>query len=575
VATTNTTLTEDDAGAREKALTLLVMSPPFETSSHVLPRSGTVTLGRSSKCSIRIDDPAASREHARLHIEAERLSIEDLGSANGTRVRDVAIGANERTPLLPGEAVGIGGTVVIVLPDRTASGSRSLWSHVYFGARVEEECARAAQSNGSLGLARLRFTAEPIKVVAPLLRALAAGQGIAQYGPKDFEVLFVDGTEDEASSLMGRLVHDLRLDGLDVRTSMAWFPRDGRSFDALIAAANSRLKATVVPVASLPEPAGMRRVHEMATKVASSQINVLIQGETGAGKDVLARLIHQKSPRAQKPFLPLNCAGLPETLLESELFGHAKGTFTGATTSKIGLLAAADGGTVFLDEIGDMPLSIQARLLRVIEDRQIRPVGSLQSIEVNVRFLSATNKDLEEAVAKREFRQDLLFRLNGLSLYIPPLRQRRDEIPVLANTFLNGACREMGRAPVPSLSDEAMDSLLRHSWSGNIRELKNVIERALVLCEGPVILPEHLELRAGLAERMAERPTLASGRVLPELTDPVKRAERQRILDALEACASNQTRAAQMLNMPRRTFVSKLEYYKIPRPQKDSARDRA
>jgi DNA-binding NtrC family response regulator len=411
-----------------------------------------------------------------------------------------------------------------------------------------------------------------MKVLPVLARSLTGELGVAQYGPKDYEILFVGKDERDVEALMSRLLSAFRSEGLDVGSSIAWYPRAGRTFDALMANANALLRTTSAraePVAT--DSAGMRRVHEMAKRVANSQLNVLIRGETGVGKDVLARLIHGTSSRAQKPFLALNCAGFTETLLESELFGYAKGSFTGATAPKVGLLAAADGGTVFLDEVGDMPLSIQARLLRVIEDRQIRPLGSLESREINVRFLSATNKDLEAAVAKREFRPDLMFRLNGFSLEIPPLRERRDEIPVLARTFVADACREMGLERELALDEEAMGALVEHTWTGNIRELKNVIERAVVLCEGAMIRPEHLGLRSTASERSTEPPQAWRGPALPLLTDPGKLAERQRILDALHACASNQTRAAQMLNMSRRTFVSKLDYFKIPRPQKDSA----
>ena len=571
--TTDTTVTADGGGAGGSVLTLLVMSPGL-FSSHTLPTSGAVMIGRSSGCAICVDDPVASREHARLHVEAKdgipRLSIEDLGSANGTRVRDAAIPAHEPTPIAPGEGVVIGGTVVIVLQARSPSGAFRLWSHVFFGARVEDECARSVATRASVGLARIRFATPSMKIFPMLARSLKGDQGVAQYGPKDYELLFTGQDERQIEGFMTGLVAAFRAEGLEVSHSIAWCPRDGKNFDALMTMANAMLK----PTAAHPEPiatdsVGMQRVREMATKVANSQINVLIRGETGVGKDVLARLIHRTSSRAQRPFLALNCAALSDTLLESELFGYAKGTFTGATASKMGLLASADGGTVFLDEVGDMPLGIQARLLRVIDDRQIRPLGALQAQEINVRFISATNRDLEEAVARREFRQDLLFRLNGLCLTIPPLRERRGEIPILATTFLAEACREMGLERALSLDEEAMTALIEHMWSGNIRELKNVIERAVVLCEGASIRAEHLGLRS--AERPTEPPSSRRVRALPKLSDPVKLAERQRIIDALDACASNQTRAARLLKMPRRTFVSKLETYAIPRPQKTFA----
>jgi len=559
------------------------MSPEL-FASHALPRSGLLTIGRSSRCLVRIDDPIASREHARLVIDtttgAPKLSIEDLGSANGTRVREVAIPVGTPTQIAIGEGVIIGSTVMMVLQNRSSSGLRRLWSHAYFGARVEEACAEASGSGARVALARLRFggPAPWTRILPVFARILVGEQGIAVYGPKDYEIAFVGLPEEDVRSAMDRLIDALTAEGLDARGSIAFHPKNGRTFDALIESANTLLKvrAGAVPAPQVAIFDGMKRVHDMAGKVAGSQINVLIRGETGVGKDVLARLIHGISARADKPFVALNCAGLPDTLLESELFGHAKGSFTGATSTKLGLLEAADGGTVFLDEIGDMPLTIQARLLRVIEDRQIRPVGAVSGKAVNIRFLAATNKDLEDAVAKATFRQDLMFRLNGVSLLIPPLRQRRDEIPLLAKTFAADASREMGRDPVLVVGDEAMSVLLAHHWPGNIRELRNVIERAVVLCECQEILAEHLDMVATASAAPGQVSDELTGRAtptrlarpLPNLSDPMRLAERQRILDALETCASNQTRAAQLLGMPRRTFVSKLDYYQIPRPQK-------
>ncbi len=326
----------------------------------------------------------------------------------------------------------------------------------------------------------------------------------------------------------------------------------------------------------------MERVRGMAVRAASSGINVMVLGETGVGKEVLARLIHQLSPRADKPFLALNCAGLSQTLIETELFGHERGAFTGAVGAKIGLLESANGGTVFLDEIGEMPLSMQAKLLRVIEAREVLPVGALRSRAINVRFVSATNRDLEVALVRGEFRSDLLFRLNVISLVVPPLRERIDEIPALIDTFMGQMCRETGRAMVPRIGGEAMSCLLGYGWPGNIRELKNVMERAFVLCDGTEIGTQHLPLEK---MRRSSDETTAVGTTgappvlrivgdLPPLDDPKKEAERQRMLDALAACNGNQTRAAELLGMPRRTFVYKLEQYGIPRPQKGPARDK-
>jgi DNA-binding NtrC family response regulator len=596
--TTETTITddsEDEAGGGQQ-FHLLLMSPELFTSQP-LPSSGSITLGRSSKCFAQIDDPMASREHARIHIDAHddtlALTIEDVGSQNGTRVRDTAISPGEQVPILPGDAVMIGSTVIMVLQNRSPSGPRRLWSHEYFEARVEDECARAAKIKATFALARLRFGgAAPWTRVLPLLaRNLSAPHVFATYGPKDYEVLFVDVKNGEVQHMIDGLLASCGAVGLDASCGVAWFPKNGRTADALIASANALLKvppgaAVSEPVQAAPETAMMKRVRDMAARVASSPINVLILGECGVGKDVLAQLIHNVSPRAGKPFVALNCAGLAESLMDAELFGHEKGAFTGAIGAKIGLLESADGGTVFLDEIGDMPPAMQAKLLRVIENREVRPVAGLKARPINVRFISATNKDLEAAVVRGEFRSDLMYRLNGITLAIPPLRERTDEIKVLAETFVASAHAGVGRADPVAISTEAMGHLLAYRWPGNIRELKNMMERAVALCDGPEILPEHLPLdKMGsttantyvtLPARLTPvEPSMAYthdlARKLPPLGDPAKVAERQRILDALVACNGNQTRAAELLGMPRRTFVSKLDYYGFPRPQKGSS----
>jgi transcriptional regulator with PAS, ATPase and Fis domain len=311
----------------------------------------------------------------------------------------------------------------------------------------------------------------------------------------------------------------------------------------------------------------MERIRGLARRAAQSNINVLILGETGVGKEVLAQTIHQMSPRAGGPIVCVNCAALPESLIESELFGHVKGAFTGAVVDRVGMLEAAHGGTLFFDELGELPAAVQARLLRVLETRQVVPVGATRARAIDVRFLAATNRDLEQDVLLGRFRRDLFFRLNGLSLTVPPLRERKEEIQGLARSFLEEAARAVGR-PAPALGADAMALLLDYGWPGNIRELKNIVERALVLCDGDTITREHLPV-----EKMAPAGPFVLAEVgAPSPHDPAaldRRAEeRRRILEALEACAGNQSRAARLLGIPRRTFVTKLDAYGIPRPRK-------
>jgi two-component system, NtrC family, response regulator AtoC len=320
----------------------------------------------------------------------------------------------------------------------------------------------------------------------------------------------------------------------------------------------------IIPVVEDP---GMRALYALAEKVATSGLTVLILGETGVGKEVLAETIHRRSPRAQAPFLRLNCAALSESLLESELFGHEAGAFTGALRAKAGLLQSAEGGTVFLDEVGELPPGFQVKLLRVLEDRKVTRVGGLKPFKLDVRFVAATNRNLEAEIKKGTFRQDLFFRLNGMTLVVPPLRERRSEIRDLARTFATRAAEQLGR-PAPALSAAGLARLERHPWPGNIRELRNVIERAVVLCAGSTLTDEHL---SGLGESTAPPGSSAATATLDEagpLRGEIEALERQRILDMLARCGGNQTEAARQLGISRRTLVSRLGDYGVPRPRK-------
>src|SRR5213082_3704600 len=229
----------------------------------------------------------------------------------------------------------------------------------------------------------------------------------------------------------------------------------------------------------------MEKLYRIIAKAANSVHPVLILGESGTGKEMVARSIHYSGPFRDKPFIPVDCGSLVPTLVESELFGYVKGAFTGAVQSRDGLLAIAEGGTVFLDEVGELPVDLQAKLLRAIQEREIRPVGSTRRIAINVRILAATNRDLEQAVAQGTFRRDLYFRLNVLSLRIPPLRERRQDIPLLASHFLERITRASGQEH--TLSDDALKAMLGYDWPGNIRELENCIERCCAMNSGPVI----------------------------------------------------------------------------------------
>jgi two-component system response regulator AtoC len=303
----------------------------------------------------------------------------------------------------------------------------------------------------------------------------------------------------------------------------------------------------------LPSGSPMDRVRALLDRIAAGTISVLIIGETGVGKEVLAEAVHQRSPRASHPFVCLNCAALSETLLESELFGYEKGAFTGAERTKPGLLETANEGTVFLDEIGEMPLSTQVKLLRVIEQRQVMRVGGLAPRPIDVRFVAATHRDLPAEISAGRFRQDLYFRINGITLAIPPLRSRLSELESLTKIFLERGAAAL-HVPVPQLAPEAAALLRAHRWPGNIRELRNVIERAVLLAAGGTVLPEHILLEVDRTPPHEE----------PSYGD----TERARILSALARSAGNQKLAAELLGISRRTLSTKLDQHAIARPRK-------
>ena len=322
----------------------------------------------------------------------------------------------------------------------------------------------------------------------------------------------------------------------------------------------------------------MREVYELVQRVAAGNINVLIVGETGVGKEVIAEAIHRQSgARSKGPYVRINCAAVTEQLFESELFGHERGSFTGALRTKPGLLEEADKGTVLLDEIGELPLTVQAKLLRVLETREVTRVGGLKPKPIDVRFVAATNRNLRDEVARGRFREDLFFRLTGIAVSVPPLRERVTEVEPLVRTFVASISSALERI-APRVSEGAMQMLKAYAWPGNIRELRNAVECAVLRCDGSSIEPK--DLPAEIAHRTMSSSSLktAGPSTIPVPTDPEvlarlnpqQQAERERIVLALAACNGNQTRAAEYLGMPRRTLVAKLAAYDVPRPRKPS-----
>jgi two-component system response regulator FlrC len=300
----------------------------------------------------------------------------------------------------------------------------------------------------------------------------------------------------------------------------------------------------------------MQGLLDMVRNVASSRATVFIQGESGTGKELLSRFIHAESDRKDRPFVAVNCAALPEGLLESELFGHEKGAFTGAVTRKIGKFELAQAGTILLDEISEMQVQLQAKLLRVLQENEIDRVGGKVPIAIDVRVIATTNRDIEAMVKKGEFREDLYYRLNVIPLKIPPLRERKEDIPALCDYFVKKYSHLYGR-PVQGVSPEAFEYLITLPWKGNVRELENTVERAVLLCAGKEVTRQGLLLDDIAVKPPGEKPASLTG------TAPLKDVERELILKALDETDGNRTYAAKILGISVRTMRNKLQEYRL------------
>jgi DNA-binding NtrC family response regulator len=590
-------------GAGRPRLSLLVMGERG-VFTHTLPDQGVLRIGRAEHCEISVGDTQLSREHAQL-VAGAVPQILDLGSFNGTRIDGRPMVPHQPAPLAPGNVVTMGNTVLLVQHASAEARTRQLWNHGYFESRLEEECARAEQRETTFAILRVRFEAGPPGAIESRLSAsVSPDHVVASYAPGQYEVLVTDASPDEAECMAETLVARLSRDGAPPDVTVACYPRDGRTPEALLAAPSRPCDDDGAPELS---PGGaLERLRTVAERFAAGTIPVLVLGETGVGKDVLSSMIHRLSPRAEQPYVCINCGALPVSLLESALFGHERGAFTGATAACAGLLESARGGTVFLDEVAELPLAAQATLLRVLDQGEVLRLGATRPRPIDVRFIAATNRDLEHEVERGRFRQDLYFRLAAATIVIPPLRERIAEIGTLARMFVRRACRELGRTRVPRILPEALTALECHAWPGNVRELRNVVERAVLLAGdgdiGPAQLPQEkiwgrrLPTQAPFSRRPPDRPSTIPppDDVLRSLSTvpPASRAgigggptssvpplhlsarvseaiardpEAARLLQVLDACDWNQTRAAVTLGISRRTLVSRLSAYGLTR----------
>ncbi len=542
-------------------------------------------FGRSRTAHVQIESDRVSRLHAQFQRRGATVLVEDAGSRNGTWVNGQIV-QGERT-LSSGDEVVVGPlTIVVSITSRVVARPR-IESTRYLDERLTAEVDRGQAYHRRFGLVMLRLDGVPEaadEASDRICAALRPMDVVAEYAPGILAVVMPerDGAEAEqaARSLLARARTGGATDAaIDVAVGVAGFPEHGTTPGALIARAVAALDSArgrpdlvgVPPVEPQPLLAEivvgdsqMARVYELVRKVADHPITVLVAGETGVGKEVIATALHAASSRRDGPLVRLNCASMPETLLESELFGHEKGAFTGADRRKLGYFEAAHGGTLFLDEIGEMTAALQAKLLRVLEQRRITRVGGTDEIEVDVRVVCATHRNLEAESKKGTFRPDLFFRVSAFTIFVPALRDRPAEIEMLAQHFIR-QCAAQARQRIPTLTSAASAALRRHAWPGNVRELRNAIERAMVLHAAGVIGVEDLpdSIREGrTVAQLATSPSLT----LDGMRDQIADLERATIAAVLESCQGSQTEAAKQLGISRRTLIYRMEKHGLKPP---------
>jgi DNA-binding NtrC family response regulator/pSer/pThr/pTyr-binding forkhead associated (FHA) protein len=545
----------------------LHVTGPNGGSRHIL-RDGLTSLGRGAEATLVIDDPRASRSHAMLSV-GRQIQLSDLESANGTFVGTERLRPGEARTLEVGQAFRIGDTVLVLSATTLPKASKKRMNDLSSVAALLTRLAGERKLPASVVLKLHVLGQAPLSSLESVLDEQLRG-------PNDWMIAL------SRSSLLVGVEASPGSKGVELERSVmrelaSWgiaVDLEARVLSAEdVVRAGTRLQALLVGdgpmnldrgTVVVRDPA-MTELKRTIQRVAPAAINVLILGETGAGKDVVASMLHEFSSRADKPCVGLNCASMPETLLESELFGYERGAFTGAAQSKPGLLETANGGTLFLDEVGDLPLSLQAKLLRVIESQELTRLGAVKPRAIDVRFVAATNHDLAADIAEGRFRQDLYYRLNSVTLKVPPLRERTSEIEPLARLFLENARQRFGAPPL-RLSDAALGALAGYPWPGNVRELRSAIERAVLLATTDVIEPVHLGLPSTVLERRP--PSNASTKQPSEPMAVQAGSERERIENALLECAGNQSRAAELLGMSRRTLVRRIAELGLPRPRR-------
>ena len=569
-------------GTPDERRSLLMLFEENASSLIPLPDSGEVIIGRAQEAQIRLRDPATSRRHACLSISRHDIRLRDLESHNGTYVNGEAVTLPRA--LLSGDVISICSATLILHRQQEVLRPNAFAEIPLLRQRLDEETERASRYQRPLAVLVLDFGTQPpdksavAGALEPELRRIALS---AWESPTRLLMVAPELSAYSLPQHAERLLHGAGQLGGEVRLGYAVCPTDGTDGDTLIVCARSAAQAasprqfcaaatiqTVRKVGDedliLAEPA-MVRIYQLVERLAQSDLSVLIGGETGTGKELVARALHLWSRRQSRPLINVNCATLSESLAESQLFGHAKGSFTGAYAEQRGLLESARGGTVFFDEVGELSLSVQAKLLRALERKSVQPVGVSVERPIDVRVVAATNRDLEREVKAGRFREDLFYRFGVGTISLPPLRARKRELPILARAFLAAASARQGCEPL-SLSNPVMERLLSLAWPGNVRQLKNemeylaatVLESVVDLCHLPERLDDPLNRRDA---EPAEVSTAGKRPFKSSLQDEVRALEHRRIVEAMSEARGAVAVAAELLGMPQRTLYYKLKQH--------------
>jgi two-component system response regulator AtoC len=576
-----------DDGALERVYLLVIDDGSCQR--HTLPAQGTLVLGSAPDTDIHVRDPGIAGHHVRLRIADGEVWLVDLGSDGGTLVNCERVHGTRR--LCSGDVVTLGSTTLVLLREPRPGKRPVLHAHG-LRQRLEEELDRAIAYARPLGVAvlcpaRLDEREHLGAAAAAVLRRMDV---LGWDGATRLVAVLPEVGGEAARAMAQELVTALAPVAGEVHGGLATCPGDGCHAETLLSgahaaaaiaepgeialAAETTVEYSIAGhVVAAAEPA-MLRVFDLLRRLAACDLPVLVLGETGTGKEHAAAALHDWSARRERRLVCINCAAIPETLIESELFGYERGAFSDARSPKLGLLEQASGGTVFLDEVAELGPGAQAKLLRALDTKRITHLGDVRERALDIRIVAATNRDLEAESRAGRFRQDLLFRLGAAVVVLPPLRHRLRELPILSRLFVAEACARAGR-PGLEISESTLYQLAAYGWPGNVRELRNALEFAVATAEGATIepwhLPDRISGRTAAASPEAITTAAAATSVAPRRYRPIaeelRELERTRMQEALEDAGGVQTRAAELIGMPIRTFALKLKQYGI------SARD--